>query len=153
MQRYSSFTAQWAWAKPCKMGPYLARKWNFTQWADSVRKSHGVCKSNESDKFRHLQRQARSFQEARNTGLQGVFLSFFLSLFLSFFLSFVLSFFLSTVGQNNQDSRLQYWATRSSVRLFARTAHSSARTAHSSACSALLSLLARSAGSLILLTP
>ena len=29
-----------------------------------------------------------------------------------------------TVGQNNQEFRLKYWATRSSVRLFARTAHS-----------------------------
>ena len=28
------------------------------------------------------------------------------------------------VGQNNQESRLQYWATRSSVCSFARTAHS-----------------------------
>ena len=43
----------------------------------------------------------------------------------------------STVGQNNQESRQQYWATRSSVRLFARTAHSFA-------CSALLASLARS---------
>ena len=30
----------------------------------------------------------------------------------------------NTVGQNNQESRLQYWATRSSVCSFARTAHS-----------------------------
>ena len=31
---------------------------------------------------------------------------------------------LYTVGQNNQEYRLKYWATRSSVRSFARTAHS-----------------------------
>ena len=43
-----------------------------------------------------------------------------------------------TVGQNNQEYRRKYWATRSSVRSFARTAHSFA-------CSALLALLARSA--------
>ena len=36
-----------------------------------------------------------------------------------------------TVGQNNQEYRLKYWATRSSVRSFARTAHSFA-------CSGLL---------------
>ena len=36
-----------------------------------------------------------------------------------------------TVGQNNQESRLQYWATCSSICSFARTAHSIA-------CSALL---------------
>ena len=29
-----------------------------------------------------------------------------------------------TVGENNQESRCKYWATRSSVRLFARTTHS-----------------------------
>ena len=29
-----------------------------------------------------------------------------------------------TVGQNNEKYRLEYWATRSSVRSFARTAHS-----------------------------
>ena len=29
-----------------------------------------------------------------------------------------------TVGQNIQESRLKYWVTRSSVRSFARTAHS-----------------------------
>ena len=29
-----------------------------------------------------------------------------------------------TVGQNNQEYRLKYWATRSSIRSFARTAHS-----------------------------
>jgi len=29
-----------------------------------------------------------------------------------------------TVGQNSQEYRLKYWATRSSVRSFARTAHS-----------------------------
>ena len=28
------------------------------------------------------------------------------------------------MGQNNQEHRLKYWATRSSVRSFARTAHS-----------------------------
>ena len=43
-----------------------------------------------------------------------------------------------TVGQNNQEYRLQYWATRSSVRLFARTAHLFA-------CSALLASLVCSA--------
>ena len=40
------------------------------------------------------------------------------------------------MGQNNQKYRLKYWATRSSVRSFARTAHSFA-------CSALLALLVR----------
>ena len=49
-----------------------------------------------------------------------------------------------TVGQNNQESRLQYWVTHSSVRSFARTAHSLLSTtrfawalccAHSLACS------------------
>ena len=43
-----------------------------------------------------------------------------------------------TVGQINQKYRLKYWATRSSVRSFARSAHSFA-------CFALLALLARSA--------
>ena len=43
-----------------------------------------------------------------------------------------------TMGPNNQEYRLQYWATQSSVRSFARTAHSFA-------CSALLASLARSA--------
>ena len=43
-----------------------------------------------------------------------------------------------TVGQINQEYRLKYWATRSSVRLFARTAHSFA-------CCGLLSSLAPSA--------
>ena len=43
-----------------------------------------------------------------------------------------------TVGQNNQESRLKYWATRSSVRSFARTAHSFA-------CSGLLASLPLSA--------
>ena len=43
-----------------------------------------------------------------------------------------------TVGQNNQEYRLKYWATHSSVYLFTSTAHSFA-------CSALLALLARSA--------
>ena len=46
-----------------------------------------------------------------------------------------------TVGQINQEYRLQYWATRSSVCLSAHAAH----TAHLFACSALLSPLARSA--------
>ena len=40
------------------------------------------------------------------------------------------------MGQNNQEYRLKYWVTRSSVRSFARTAHSFA-------CSALLASLAR----------
>ena len=44
----------------------------------------------------------------------------------------------STVGQNNQEYRWVYWATRSSVRSFACTAYSFA-------CSALLALLTRSA--------
>ena len=35
-----------------------------------------------------------------------------------------------TMVDNSQEYRLKYWATRSSVRLFARTAHSFARTAH-----------------------
>ena len=39
-----------------------------------------------------------------------------------------------TVGQNNQEYRLKYWATRSSVLSFARTAHSFA-------CSELLASL------------
>ena len=42
------------------------------------------------------------------------------------------------MGQNKQKSRRRYWATRSSVRSFARTAHSFA-------CSVLLASLARSA--------
>ena len=42
------------------------------------------------------------------------------------------------VSQDNHQDRLEYWATRSSVRSFARTAHSFA-------CSALLASLARSA--------
>ena len=42
------------------------------------------------------------------------------------------------MGQSNQELRLKYWATRSSIRLFARTAHSFA-------CSGLLTLLAPSA--------
>ena len=37
----------------------------------------------------------------------------------------------STVGQNNQEYRLKYWAIRSSVRSFARTAHSFSILAHS----------------------
>ena len=45
---------------------------------------------------------------------------------------------LSTVGQNSQEYRLKYWATRSSLRSFARTAHSFA-------CSTLLTSLTRSA--------
>ena len=45
-------------------------------------------------------------------------------------------FFLCTVVQNNQKYRLKYWATHSSVRLFARTAHSFA-------CTALLTALTR----------
>ena len=40
----------------------------------------------------------------------------------------------STVGQIKQEPRREYWATRLSVRLFARTTHSFA-------CSALLTLL------------
>ena len=56
-----------------------------------------------------------------------------------------------TVGQINQENRLEYWATRSSVRSFARTANLFA-------CSALLASLARSAAltlarSLTSLTP
>ena len=43
-----------------------------------------------------------------------------------------------TVGQNNQKYRRKYWATRSSVRSFTRTAHSFA-------CSGLLASLAPSA--------
>ena len=43
-----------------------------------------------------------------------------------------------TMVQNNQEPRLKYWVTGSSVCSFARTAHSFA-------CSALLALLARSA--------
>ena len=42
------------------------------------------------------------------------------------------------MGQNNKESRLQFWAIRSSVCSFARTAHSFA-------CSAMLASLARSA--------
>ena len=45
---------------------------------------------------------------------------------------------LSAMLQNNQEYRRKRWATRSSVRSFARTAHSFA-------CSALLALLAHSA--------
>ena len=51
-----------------------------------------------------------------------------------------------TVGQNNQEYRLEYRATRSSVRSFARTAHSFA-------CSALLASLKRSAALTRSLTP
>ena len=54
-----------------------------------------------------------------------------------------------TMVDNSQEYRLQYWATRSSV-------HSFARTAHSFACSGLLASLAPSAAlthSLTLLTP
>jgi len=47
-------------------------------------------------------------------------------------------FYSETVGQINQEYRLKYWATCSSVRLFARTAHSFI-------CSALLASLAHSA--------
>ena len=43
-----------------------------------------------------------------------------------------------TMVENSQKYRLKYWATRSSVRSFARTTHSFA-------CSVLLALLARSA--------
>ena len=46
-----------------------------------------------------------------------------------------------TVVWNKQELGRKYWATRSSVRWFARPA----RPAHSFACSALLALLARSA--------
>ena len=46
-----------------------------------------------------------------------------------------------TVGQNNQEYRLEYWATRSSI-------CSVTRTAHSFACSSQLPLLARSLHSL-----
>ena len=70
--------------------------------------------------------------------------SLFLSAF-SVFFSSLASFFWGlstcyhhTVGQNNQKYRLEYWATRSSVRSFPRTAHSFA-------CSGLLALLAPSA--------
>ena len=54
-----------------------------------------------------------------------------------------------TVAQNSQESRCKYWATCSSIRSFARTAHLFA-------CSAQLALLTRTAAlthSLILLTP
>ena len=51
----------------------------------------------------------------------------------------------STMVDNSQEYRLKYWATRSSVRLFACTAHSFACTAHSFACSGLLASLAPSA--------
>ena len=44
----------------------------------------------------------------------------------------------STVGQNNQEYRLEYWTTRPSVRSFARTAYLFA-------CSALLAGLTRAA--------
>ena len=47
----------------------------------------------------------------------------------------------STMVDNSQEYRLKYWATRSSI-------HSFARTAHSFACSALLVTLARSIRSL-----
>ena len=47
----------------------------------------------------------------------------------------------STVGQNNQKPKWKYWATRSSVRSFARTAYSFA-------CSGLLASLAHFAHSL-----
>ena len=40
------------------------------------------------------------------------------------------------MGQNNQESRRNYWATRLSVCLFARTTYLFARTAHSIACTA-----------------
>ena len=46
----------------------------------------------------------------------------------------------STVGQNNKEYRLEYWATRSSL-----LARSFACTTHLFACSALLASLARSA--------
>ena len=52
-----------------------------------------------------------------------------------------------TIVWNNQESRRKYWATRSSVRSFARTAHSFTRSAllASFTCSiALIRLLARS---------
>ena len=55
----------------------------------------------------------------------------------------------STVVWNKQEYRLKYWATRSSVRSFARTAHSFT-------CFGLLALLAPSAAltrSLTSLTP
>ena len=58
-------------------------------------------------------------------------------------------FFCRTVGQNNQEYRLEYWATRSSVRSYARITHPFA-------CAALLAFLARStalARLLTLLTP
>ena len=45
----------------------------------------------------------------------------------------------STMVENRIERRCKYWATRSSFRSFARTAHSFA-------CSGLLALLARSAG-------
>ena len=50
-----------------------------------------------------------------------------------------------TVGQNNQEYRLKYWATRSSVRSFTHTTHLFA-------CSALLALLAHTAALTCLLT-
>ena len=53
--------------------------------------------------------------------------------------------FLFTVGQNNQESRLKYWATHSFVRSFTRTAHSFA-------CLAQLASFTRSAHSLAPLT-
>ena len=80
------------------------------------------------------------------------FLSFLLSSFSFLFLFLSISFlqlapppfapsshlFFLTMVQNNQEYRLTYWATRSSVCLFACTAHSFA-------CSALIALLTRSA--------
>ena len=51
-----------------------------------------------------------------------------------------------TVVQNNQENGLEYWATRTSVRLFARTAHSFA-------CSGLLASFAPSAALTRSLTP
>ena len=71
-------------------------------------------------------------------------LNFFLSISFqtqSFFIiaTYLISFFrLGTMVQSNQESRHKYWATRSSVCLFACTAHSPT-------CCALLASLTRSA--------
>ena len=51
-----------------------------------------------------------------------------------------------TMDQNNQESRLKYWATRSSI-------HSFTYTSHSFACYTLLVSLARSAALIRLLIP
>ena len=68
-------------------------------------------------------------------GLQGRFQPD--TLFVMVIVSLRQQYWRCTVGQNDQEYRLQYWATRSSVRSFARTAHSFT-------CSALCSALTRS---------